>query len=54
MFEEQQRYIDEGVTEYVIAGEYEPINIYNKYELVDSVSFFDNSYDQIYYLYKLK
>ncbi len=54
MFEEQSRYIKEGLTEYVIAGEREPDGIYEKYELIDSVSFYDNSYDQIYYLYKLK
>jgi hypothetical protein len=54
MFEEQKRYIDEGLTEYVIAGEEQPDGIYQKYELVDSVSFYDNSYDQNYYLYKLK
>ncbi|MBO6240150.1 MAG: hypothetical protein J6O61_04825 [Butyrivibrio sp.] len=54
MFDEQQRYIDEGITEYVIAGEMEPNGIYQHYELIDSVSFFDNSYDQVYYLYKKK
>ena len=54
MFEEQSRYIKEGLTEYVIAGEMEPDGIYEKYELIDSVSFYDNSYDQVYYLYKLK
>ena len=54
MFDEQSRYIKEGLTEYVIAGEREPDGIYEKYELIDSVSFYDNSYDQVYYLYKLK
>ena len=33
MFEEQSRYIKEGLTEYVIAGEMEPDGIYQKYEI---------------------
>ena len=54
MFEEQHKYIIEGKTQYVIAGEYEPDDIYQQYELIDTVSFYDNSYDQVYYLYKKK
>ncbi len=54
MFDEQQRYINEGLTEYVIAGYYEPENIYDHYELINEVSFYDNSYDQTYYLYRHK
>ncbi len=54
MFEEQQRYINEGLTEYVIAGYNEPEHIYDHYNLINTCSFYDNTYDQIYYLYKHK
>ncbi len=54
LYEEQQRYINEGLTEYIIAGQNEPENIDEHYELINEVSFYDNSYDQTYYLYKHK
>ncbi len=54
MFTEQARYIEEGVTEYVLAVLAEPENIYNNYELVTTFVYEEPNHEKIYYLYKLK
>ncbi len=54
MFSEQERYIKEGLTTYVISSEGEPEHIYDHYDLIYHTAFYDNGYDQSYYLYRLR
>ncbi|MBP3196709.1 MAG: hypothetical protein J6N21_06855, partial [Butyrivibrio sp.] len=52
MFEEQHRYIKEGVTDYVIASFSTPDNIDEHYELLTSETYYTNGEPREYYLYK--
>ena len=55
MFEEQERYIKEGLTQFVICRFEYPEYILDKYELVAEESFkTDGKNDSMYYLFRLK
>ena len=55
MFEEQERYIKEGLTQFVICRFEYPDYILDKYELVAEESFkTDGKNDSMYYLFQLK
>ena len=53
-YAEQARYITEGLTDFVIARDYYPNNIFDKYELIDEATYSYSGYDFIYYLFRKK
>lgn len=54
LFEQQQRYVDEAATEYIIAVREAPLDVDQHYELVDSFHSDEPEYEEDYYLYKRK
>ncbi|MBE5823690.1 MAG: hypothetical protein E7308_06430 [Butyrivibrio sp.] len=54
LFKEQQRYVDEAATEYIIAVREAPLDVDLRYELVDSFHSDEPEYEEDYYLYKRK
>lgn len=54
VYEEQKRYIKEGLTDYVIARDGYPEKIDDKYELAAEASSWDNGYEFNWYLFRLK
>ncbi len=54
MFEEQKKYLKDGITDYVVAASYEPEFIDEKYELIRTFSYDEPGHEEKYYLYKKK
>ena len=54
LFEQQQRYVDDAATEYIIAVREAPLDVDLRYELVDSFHSDEPGYEEDYYLYKRK
>ncbi|WP_026516292.1 hypothetical protein [Butyrivibrio sp. MC2021] len=52
MFEEQEKYLKEARTDYVLAVGYEPEHIYNNYSLIKVFEYKETDHDNTYYLYK--
>ncbi len=53
-YSEQERYIKEGLTEFVLARDTYPEVIFENYELIDQASYSYSGYDFTYYLFKKK
>ncbi len=51
---EQDRYIKEGLTDFVVARDSFPENIYDNYELIDQADYGYSGYDFTYYLFRKK
>ncbi len=54
VYEEQKRYIKEGLTDYVIARDGYPEKIEDRYELAAEATFEENGYNYEWYLFRLK
>lgn len=54
VYDEQKRYIKEGLIDYVIARDGEPEKIHDRYELASEAVFEENGYPHVWYLYRLK
>ncbi len=54
MFEEQKRYLKEGITDYVLAVDYEPEFVNLCYQLVNVYEYSEPDHEETYYLYKRK
>ncbi len=53
-FSEQERYVREGLTDFVIARDNYPPCIYEQYDLIDQQDYSFSDYDFIYYLFRKK
>ena len=53
-YDEQDRYIREGLIDFVIASKYYPEHIFNNYELVSEFPWNQEGYDIVYYLFQKK
>lgn len=53
-YKEQERYISEGLTDFVLARDEYPYFIFDKYELIDTADYSYSGYDFTFYLFKLK
>ena len=54
LFEEQDKYVSEGATDYIIAVADEPWGVYEHYELVESFYSDEPGYEETYFLYRKK
>lgn len=54
MFEEQNRYVKEGLSNYIVTCDFEPEHVYDKYDLIRSKINVSNGYEYTYYLFKRK
>jgi hypothetical protein len=53
-YEEQNRYVREGLTDFVIAKVSYPSFIFDNYELIDQADYSYSGYDFTYYLFRKK
>lgn len=53
-YHEQEKYVREGVTDFVVARDIFPDNIYDRYELIDQAEYGYDGYEFTYYLFRLK